>query len=185
MTSDPNGREPLDQLPVSFRPFTRGDIALMRRWLETPHVSEWWGQPLDEPSIESEYGRCIDGNHPTLVFVIELDGRPVGFLQTYLLSDNPDYESATGVENAAGVDLLIGDPLLVGRGVGSRALAEFVHRVGWDTYPDIARYMAGPSVANTRSRRAFEKAGFALTAFVSVPGEKDPEAVMVIERPMA
>ncbi len=56
-------------------------------------------------------------------------------IQTYRLSDNPDYETAVGVEHAAGVDLFIGDPDLMGIGLGTEVLRAFVERIGWPTYP--------------------------------------------------
>ncbi len=43
--------------------------------------------------------------------------------------------------------------------------------------------MAGPSVRNRRSQRAFENAGFGRRHVAMVPGEDDPEQVMVLERP--
>jgi aminoglycoside 6'-N-acetyltransferase len=117
--------------------------------------------------------------------VITLDRRPIGMIQTYRLSDNPDYETAVGVEHAAGVDLLIGAPDLVGIGLGTEILQRFVARIGWRTYPEVRRYMAGPSIDNARSCRAFEKAGFSYLHTVEVPGEPEPECVMVLERPLA
>ena len=144
---------------LGFRLLERSDFPGLQRWLAEPHVSRWWGEPPDAGDIEDKYGPLIDRTDPTLVFVVTLDDLPIGMIQTYRLSDNPGYEAAVGVEDAAGVDLFIGDPDLVGIGLGTEILRVFVERIGWPTYPEARRYMAGPSIENSRSRRAFEKAG--------------------------
>jgi RimJ/RimL family protein N-acetyltransferase len=43
--------------------------------------------------------------------------------------------------------------------------------------------MAGVSVNNPRSQRAFEKAGFVRGEIIDVPGEPAPEVMMVLRRP--
>src|SRR5437899_1184927 len=37
-----------------FRPMAADDLPLVRRWLETPHVSEWWGDPPDQLTLVTE-----------------------------------------------------------------------------------------------------------------------------------
>ncbi len=167
----------------TFRPLRRDDFPLVVEWLRQPHVAEWWSELPDLDFLEEKYGPRIDGAEPTQVFVISLDERPIGLVQTYRLADNPEYEAAVGVAAAAGVDLLIGEPQLVGRGVGPRVIRAFAERVVFPLYPEVERCMAGPSVRNVRSQRAFEKAGFRAVRDAEVPGEPDPERVMVLERP--
>ncbi len=87
-----------------------------------------------------------------------------------------------GVEAAAGIDLLIGEPKSCGRGLGPKLISLGVNLI-WERYPEIQRAMAGPSWRNARSTRAFEKAGFVPVRRVAVPGEADEELVMVCERP--
>lgn len=172
---------------VRFRRLKRGDFNLLVDWLSTPHVSYWWGGPRDLAGVEAEFGPCVDGVDPTLVFVVEISDPaigcvPVGMVQSYMLRDTPEYETAVGVREAAGMDLFIGDRNLVGTGLGKKIIARFVREIGWRAFPGAKRYMAGPSVRNVRSRRAFESAGFVYSGLAHVPGEADPEAVMVLER---
>jgi aminoglycoside 6'-N-acetyltransferase len=166
-----------------FRPLTLDDLPIVVTWLSEPHVAAWWGEPLDLAAVEQMYGPCIDGSDPTLVYVIETRRGLIGMIQTYRLRDNPEYEAAIGVEGAAGLDLLIGDPDLLGHGLGTEVIRRFVTDVIWPTYPDVDHVVAGPSVRNTRSQRAFEKAGFYRSGAVTVPGEIDDEMVMVARRP--
>jgi aminoglycoside 6'-N-acetyltransferase len=169
---------------IGFRDLDRGDFPELLAWLSTPHVSEWWGEPpQDITAVDDRYGPCIDRTDPTRHFVITVASRHVGMIETYLLKDNPEYQDVVGVEDAAGLDILIGDPDLIGRGLGTEVVKLFVEQIGWPTFAGAARYMAGPSIRNIRSRRMFEKAGFAAVGEVEVPGEPDPEVILVLERP--
>lgn len=172
---------------LGFRRLERPDFDLLRKWLSTPHVSASWGGTRDLAGVEDEFGPCVDGEDPTLVFVITVSAGsadlPIGIVQSYMLRDTPEYEAAVGVPEAAGMDLLIGDANWIGRGLGKEVIAKFVSEIGWDAFPEAESYMAGPSVKNVRSRRAFEGAGFVYRGLADVPDEPDPEAVMVLERP--
>ncbi len=36
-----------------FQPMTADDLPLVRRWLKTTHVSEWWGDPAEQLTLVS------------------------------------------------------------------------------------------------------------------------------------
>ena len=142
---------------VSFRPMSREDLPLVHEWLNREHVSRWWRDSRLLEDVEGRYGPAIDGDEPTQMFVIEIDGRPVGSIQTYLVSDYPEW---IGDEpGVAGVDLFIADEGLTGRGHGPRILAQFVRTVVFAD-PAVSSCVASPDVENAASIRAFEKAGF-------------------------
>jgi aminoglycoside 6'-N-acetyltransferase len=168
---------------IGFRPLTRLDFPTLVEWMSEPHVAEWWDDHLDLEGVEAEYGPSVDGADPTLAFVILADERPVGFIQTYPLAANPDYAAAVDVPNGAGVDLFVGDRAVMGGGFGSAVIRQFLEQVVWDAFPDVTQCMAGPSVRNLRSQRAFENAGLVRTRVVTVPGEVDDELVMIAPRP--
>jgi aminoglycoside 6'-N-acetyltransferase len=169
---------------LDLRPLTRPDFALVADWLARPHVQEWWGSPLGATGVEAEFGPCVDGSDPTLLFLC-LDGTtPIGLAQCYRMSDNPDYAAAVGIGDGAGIDLLIGEADRRGHGLGPQIIAA-VASIAWQRYPEIRCVLAGPSVHNIRSHRAFEKAGFTALAPVAIPGEVDEELIYVLERPTA
>jgi aminoglycoside 6'-N-acetyltransferase len=77
-------------------------------------------------------------------------------IQTYLVSDYPEWDAVVQVgEGVAGVDLLIGEEELIGRGLGPQILGQFVRDV-----VAVPTVVATIEVTNRRSWRAFEKAGF-------------------------
>jgi aminoglycoside 6'-N-acetyltransferase len=171
-----------DQLDL--RPLRRDDLALVVEWLSRPHVAEWWAAPQGAEEVEQEFGPCIDGTDPTLVFVCTVAAIPVGMVQLYRLDDNPDYARAVGLAGGAGIDLFIGEGDRRGQGLGP-AIITLAAQTIWRHYPEVSCAMAGPSVRNARSIRAFEKCGFSTWGTVSIPGETDDALVLVCPRPTA
>jgi len=142
---------------IEFLPLARSDLPLVREWLSQEHVALWWRDPAESLA---GYEEALAGDDPTDLYLIELDGRRIGMIQTYLASDHPEWEAVVQVgEGVAGVDLMIGEPDLVGQGVGPQVLSEFVRTVVFAS-PDTHACIATVEEANARSWRAFEKAGF-------------------------
>jgi aminoglycoside 6'-N-acetyltransferase len=169
---------------LSFHPLERSDFPLVARWLAEPHVAEWWDVPPELDAVEKEYGPCVDGSDPTLLFICQADGAPIGLVQIYRLTDNPEYADEVGLSDAGGVDLFIGEVAHLGVGFGTRIIGSAAELI-WERYPEVGGAMAGPSVRNVRSRRAFEKAGFRALGEVTVTGEKDNEVILYLPRPTA
>lgn len=151
---------------ISFRPLTRDDLPALARWLAQPHVARWWREDADLAAVTARYLPCLEGRDPTELFVIEADGSPAGFIQRYLIKDDPggwaDVLAATGapgVDAAFGLDYLIGDPALTGRGIGSAAIAEFT-RLAFERYPEADSALVDVAQGNVASWRALERAGF-------------------------
>lgn len=133
-------------------------MPLVERWLGEEHVAPWWREPIEE-AIEKRWAG-IEGRRPTQQFAILADGRPVGMIQTYLVDDHPEWAELVQVgPHAAGVDLMIGEPDLVGRGLGAQVLADFARDVVFAD-PGVLAVVATVEEPNRRSWRAFEKAGF-------------------------
>jgi aminoglycoside 6'-N-acetyltransferase len=151
---------------IGFRPLLAGDMPLLAGWLAQPHVATWWCEPSDLPSVREKYLPCLDGRDPTELFVIQVDGVPAGFIQRYLVADNPEWERAlagTGAApdsgRAAGIDYLIGDRALTGKGLGSAAIRQFT-ALAFGRYPQAVSVLVDVSQANVASWRALEKAGY-------------------------
>jgi len=159
----------------------------VRRWLLEPHVSRWWADPPRTTYPDDEldkFRRRIRGDDadPTRLFFIRHQGRPIGFIQCYRIDDYDDYGRALALDvTAAGIDLFIGEPDLVGRGHGPALIRAFLRDVVFVRY-DVAECVIGPSVKNLSAIRAYEKAGFRFFKDAWVPNEPDPEHLMRIRR---
>ena len=147
-------------MAITFRPMSRDDLPLVHEWHQRPHVQEWWVERKTFEETEAHYGPTIDGVEPTDHYIALLDGEPFGLIQTYLVSDYPDYAALIEEgEGTAGVDLYIADPANTGRGVGTEMLRRFVEEIVF-ARPETVAVTADPDVRNRASIRAFEKAGF-------------------------
>lgn len=149
-------------LSVAFRPVTRPDFAELVRWQQLPHVARWWhNENPDVAAAERNYGPVVDGTDPTRMWVVELNGRSVGFVQDYRIGDHPDYALLTAAPDAIGFDYAVGEPAWVGRGFGTRILWSYLRDVVRPHYPDATTYFAAPDHRNGASLRVLDKLGFA------------------------
>ncbi len=148
---------------LAFRPLGAGDLELLSRWLGEPHMRRWWDDPADLESVCAKYLPRIEGTDPVEVFVVQLDGEPVGMIQRYRGRDFPDGAqnlARLGVtKRTAGIDYSIGEARLIGQGLGTRMIEAFVRGVFAD-YDDIETIVVDVDQANVASWRALEKAGF-------------------------
>ena len=121
---------------IAIRAMTRGDLADVVAWRSDEEVVRWWtpGELTDRSTMEQKYAERIDGMSPTRMWVVEVNGRSVGFVQDYRIGDYPDYAVLGPDPDAIGVDYAIGaepgaargwvsgccGPGCSGRGPGSR-----------------------------------------------------------------
>lgn len=154
---------------ISFRPISHDDVELLGAWFERDHVKRWWRNERAE-----EY---VGGDEH---FLVELDYRPIGMIQTYLVDEYPEWKEIVGDEpGLAGVDLLIGEDDLVGVGLGPAVLEQFAREVVF-ARAETTALVATVEEPNRRSWRAFEKAGFRHVADVEEDGL--PHRLMRLDR---
>ena len=167
-------------LTVSLRPMTRGDLPAMARWRSAPHVQKWFGADgeSDLASVTDHYGPRIDGASPTRMWVVEANGRSVGWVQDYRLRDHPDYAVLTPDPEAVGVDYAIGEPAFTGRGVGTAMLRAWL-RSARERYPDVTTYWSAPDHRNAASLRVLAKVGFEQGAWFDEP-QRDGSVATVV-----
>src|SRR3954466_7846326 len=125
-----------------FTPMTTADLPLIRRWLETPHVSEWWHDPAEQFELVSG-----DLGHPDMAqFIVATETKPFAYLQCYNIGA---WHTGFGLQpqGTRGLDQFIGEADMLDHGHGSalvRAFAESLlangtPRVVIDPDPDNAR----------------------------------------------
>jgi aminoglycoside 6'-N-acetyltransferase len=149
----------------------------VRRWLLRPHVRQWYD---DVPTAAypddtlHDYQTAIRGEDLTDLYVIELDGRPIGALQSYRIDDHPEYAAQVALGRPAiGIDLFIGEPELIGRGHGPALIRAFLR----DALPRYAVELCviGPTASNEAAIRAYEKAGFRFLKTYLEPDTREQE----------
>lgn len=131
-------------MTIDIRPLDAGDYPLLLTWLQQPHVREWWDDGDDTiEKVAASFGDD-DGCERYLIMA---DERAVGYIQSYWVEGN-----------SAGLDLFIGEPDAVGRGLGPQVIRAFIARELAPRNP--ARIIIDPDPANRRAIRCYTKAGF-------------------------
>ena len=155
----------------TFRPLTEADLPLVMRWLQTPEVVRWWGDPGEQYQLVSG-----DLNHPDMdQFLVALKAEPFAYIQCYRLST---WNQGFGLqpEDARGIDQFIGEPAFVGCGHGSKFIRQFVDGLLRKGTP---RVVTDPDPTNVRAIRAYENAGFLRDRLVETP---DGTALLMIRQ---
>ena len=147
-------------IEYGFEPLSESDLPLIARWLQAPHVAQWWPDPDQLAKIESH----MDEKNVRL-FVVRAAQRPIGYLQCYDVPQGghpfPDQPPGT-----RGIDQFIGETDMIGRGHGPALLRTFLDRLFNAGAPGV---ITDPDPANRRAVRAYEKAGFASDRLVDTP----------------
>ena len=149
---------------IAFRPLARGDYAMLRGWLLTPHVARWWADDSSDQGLEEMYGGCIDGTEPAEVFIAERAGRAIGLAQRFRIDAYSEYreEIAALTDIPAGtssIDYLIGPAEAIGRGWGTELIRTFTARL-WQDDAGALSIIVPVHAENIPSWRVLESAGF-------------------------
>lgn len=171
---------------IIFRRIKESDLPLLHKWFNTPHVSKWW--EIDgnhHPSlneVKKHYSPRVTGDERVDVYLIIHDGTPIGMVQSYNLDDEPAEKANFGLDRScAGIDMLIGEPDYVHRGLGSGIIREFLKEIIFKEY-DVDCCIVDPYVKNEIAIKAYKKAGFRYLKTVWYEKERKREHILSIDR---
>ena len=164
---------------ITLVPMRVDHLPAVARWLEQPHVAEWWLSDAHAAAQLDEYrARIDDGAHPTRMLVAMYEGEAIGFAQWYRWADYAEHATALGALWAeVGIDYAIGEPEMLGHGLGPH-LVEAVVREARSHYPEAA-VVVDPDAENRPSRRTLERAGFQLVEEKDLAGPTGNRTVAV------
>jgi RimJ/RimL family protein N-acetyltransferase len=144
---------------IGFRRLRNADLHLMHRWLHTPHVARWYGEPGTLEEVSEEYSAYIEGREQVEPYLILYNDRPVGYIQSYRVSGDEEYERLVDIEDSAGIDLFIGEEDLLYKGLGPLVIRCFIEETVFAD-ESIGACIIDPDPENTAAIRAYEKVGF-------------------------
>ncbi|MFD0259882.1 GNAT family N-acetyltransferase [Kitasatospora indigofera] len=175
------GTMPTDAGDFRLRPVRLApDLDLLAGWMNDPEVAAFW--ELDGPPATTEHhlrGQ-LEGDGRSVPCMGLLDGTPMSYWEIYRADLDPLARYYPARPHDTGIHLLLGPSRARGRGLGTMlldAVAERILRVR----PRCGRVVAEPDVRNLPSVRAFERAGFRLTAELDLPTKR--AALMIRQRP--
>lgn len=153
---------------IALRPLTDAHLPYLYKWNSDPEVL-YWADADDVKSYPPEAVHQIYGQpaEETLYFIIEADGELIGdcSLQRMNLPEiKAIYPADADVRR---IDMMIGEKAWWGRGVGTLMVGMLVDFAFGVEKVDVLHCLCDDY--NIRSRRVWEKCGFALVNAVRVP----------------
>ena len=158
--AEPRRSGPVAPGRVSLRVAAAGDRFLIRRWLDLPKVSAWFGS---RASAHAVVMGALDSD-TALARVILVGGTAAGYVQA---TDAGAQRAAEVPVGALRADIFIGEERFRGRGVGTVALRLLTREVFETTL--VPAIVIEVPVAREAQVRAIEAAGFRWRAIVEDP----------------
>jgi len=162
-------------MTISFQPLEKEHFSLLFKWLELPHVKEFWDKSTlwTKELIQEKYSSYVDGyklangvRKPLRAYLIYLHALPIGYIHYYNAYDFPSegYDLKEIVKNSKGenlslaaLDLFIGEKEVYGNGIGSLVIKTFLETYVW---PKFDACLVDPEKRNLGAIKAYAKAGF-------------------------
>jgi RimJ/RimL family protein N-acetyltransferase len=148
----------------------RIDLQNVAPWFEQPHVRRWWD------SGTGEIASHLLEPH-VAAYLIRDRGQPVGYLQLYHANPDDFWQAHTLPVETFGLDLFLGPPDALGRGLGVRAIRLALDHLR--RQPGVARIQIDPSPDNERAIGTFARCGFRLAGTIETPD--GPAAYMILD----
>lgn len=164
---------------IQFQPLRINDLRILHRWLNTDHIIQWYGKKsFSFEEVEKHYLPRIKGNDPTNSYIILFQNNPIGYIQMYLVEDDPELKEYVSSEGSAGLDLFVGESNYLGRGLGSEIMREFLKQVVFNQ-PGISTCIVDPLPTNSRMIHVNEKVGF---KYLTTTQGEEPKYLMTIHK---
>ena len=159
----------LDPGKISFRPVQLADLPLLYTWRTANHVRQWWDAPASYDALVEQFTARPDSKEPPFRFLILYEQTPIGSIQSFPIRSWRDYHAAIQVEEeAAGVDMFIGDQRYLHQGLGGPILRQFLQEIVFSDEAFVS-CIIGPEPENTVAIKAYEKAGFRHLKTMPIP----------------
>lgn len=151
---------------IKFLPLETKHFDLLLKWLEMPHVKKWWDQDISytKEIVKDKYGsyikgyKLIAGNQKSIAsFIIEIDQKPVGYIQIYNADDSfakklPLMPS----KNVGALDIFIGEEQYLKKNLGAELISKFLKLYG-KRYNYI---FVDPDIDNIGAIKCYQNVGF-------------------------
>lgn len=141
----------------------------------------WQKAPIGLDEVRAKYRPRLEGQRATLMHIVTADERPFGFVQSYRIMDSPDYAEEIGVSDGVGMDYFIGEPELIGRGLGRAMLQAYLDEILFPSFPNEQRCIVCYETANAASGGVLRSLGFRREKALIEGGVAS--TMMILERP--
>lgn len=145
---------------LSFRRLREEDFLLLHDWLNQPHVRDFYQQQaINLLEIRQKYTPRLQSDSTIHCFIICCDRIPIGYIQTYLIEDCPDYAAVIGGKDGVCIDLYIGEKAFLKQGLGYLIELKFLRDIAFQISSADKCYVSHAKV-NLPALKTSRKAGF-------------------------
>lgn len=139
-----------------LRQLREEDVDQFEKWLYTPHVAKWYHDPLDWiDEVKKRNGEFSFLHH----FIVELDGKPIGFCQFYeYRHSGEDWHGNTDIYGTYSIDYLIGNAEYLGQGFGKEIIKLLIEKIKLQN--NAKRVIVQPEQENKASCNTLLSCGF-------------------------
>jgi chloramphenicol 3-O-phosphotransferase/RimJ/RimL family protein N-acetyltransferase len=152
---------------VSFESLQEKHFGQLQLWMNALHLQDTWGENKEWTlqEIKAKYQTIVrgykstdQGQKPIQAFIILCAEKPIGYIQYYNAYDFPRAHSLEKLpESLAALDVYIGEPHFLNKGIGSFAIAQTLQS---QIFKSFSACLVDPDTGNAQAIRAYEKAGF-------------------------
>lgn len=146
---------------ITFRPLNEDDFVLLHGWLNQPHMRQFYQDtPVSLSDVVNKFLPRARLETPTRDHIAQYREKPIGKLQCYKIIDYPETAKELELTSGIGIDLFIGEPEFVGKGIGSLMLKSYVHKIAFPLFQQEDSCYICHDLTNTIARSCSRKAGF-------------------------
>jgi RimJ/RimL family protein N-acetyltransferase len=159
---------------------TEADLPHFHRWMNDPHVAEFWQEEGDLAQQRAYLERIAADPH-ALPLIACLDGQPFGYFEVYWAKEDrlaPYYDAQ---DYDRGWHVLIGEPACRGAAFVSAWLPSISHYLFLDDCR-TQRLVIEPRSDNARMRRNLARSGYALVKEFDFPHKRAVLGTLLRER---
>lgn len=150
-------------MKITFKAFSKTHFPLMLKWLNKPHIKQFWDQEITytEILIGKKYTDYVngykieDGEKKNIhCYIIYIEKEAIGYIQLYNAYDFINYPSLINMpKSLATIDFFIGNENYLGKGIGKDVLEQF----NFHGYKNV---LVDPDATNIPAIKTYERAGF-------------------------
>jgi GNAT superfamily N-acetyltransferase len=132
-------------------------LSIIHNWLKQPHIAKWfYGQGLS--STLEQLNKFIEGTSWGDYWLIYDKNHPFGlFITSYINKSDDEFSKWCHEEGEAiTLDMLIGDPNYLGKGLAHQLIQQFLIT----QFPTAVEVLIDPQATNERAIHVYKKAGF-------------------------
>jgi len=154
---------------ISFAAVKDQDLALLYAWFQKPHIADLWKEPHDWGLFHNKFSHQLTRTDCFSFLVLDGD-TPFGYIQYHQVNDEDRllFPDITIPSSSIGIDLFIGEPDYLNKGLGTKFIKEFLTFVQ-KKEPLCHMILIDPACDNYRAIACYKKVGFRERGAYQVP----------------